>query len=495
MTSLGEVFFQPARKTVFCLLGFAAIVKIGVLLVSGPSFHNDSQGYITYADAILDHARAFAPAVWGAEAAPLFIFRLPGYPLFLAGTKLLSGVHYAFLTVIFQGVLTGIAVYLIYRVTERLFLSTAAALFVSVLYLFSESMLYDNSILSDSLYASLFNIVLFGFLGQLIGCWRLRLAQSASLATLWGYSILTRDSGLYFTFLPIILTIAIAVQSEGRFVRRIGHFLVFALVTSGIIGAYSALNWYRTGETFLSITGLENWLHPVVDMERHGYAQPFKGEDLVSSTVRETISVHGFEAQKEFLKKLHSECQCTPTQEQSLVFAKYLSAVSEHPIAYLRVVWGNFSRLGSVIADPVWTINEFVQLGTPVGRILPGLSLKGITALMHDFSIIGFILLILVAISTILSTAAFWAFIFGIPVLLAREWNAAKRINYRLAVTSFLWLVFMSVALAFSMVHFEMRYALPVIPAALVGVVYMLQRLAQLKILAKPPNASRASSA
>jgi hypothetical protein len=133
MTSLGEAFFQAARKTVFYLLGFAAIVKIGVLLVSGPSFRNDSQGYITSADAILDHARVFAPAVWGAEAAPLFIFRLLGYPLFLAG-KLLSGVHYAFLTVIFQGVLTGIAVYLIYRVTERLFLSTVAALFVSVLY-------------------------------------------------------------------------------------------------------------------------------------------------------------------------------------------------------------------------------------------------------------------------------------------------------------------------------------------------------------------------
>jgi hypothetical protein len=65
-------------------------------------------------------------------------------------------------------------------------------------------------------------------------------------------------------------------------VRRIDHFLVFALVTSGIIGAYSALNWYRTGETFLSITSLGDWLHPVVDMERHGYAQPFKGEDLVS---------------------------------------------------------------------------------------------------------------------------------------------------------------------------------------------------------------------
>jgi Gpi18-like mannosyltransferase len=50
--------------------------------------------------------------------------------------------------------ISGVAVYLIYRVVERLFLSSIAALLVAGFYLFSESMLYDNSILSDSIYAS-----------------------------------------------------------------------------------------------------------------------------------------------------------------------------------------------------------------------------------------------------------------------------------------------------------------------------------------------------
>jgi hypothetical protein len=168
MTTSRNDDFQATRKPVFYLLGFAAIIKISVLLISGPSFHLDSNGYNAYANAILDHGRAFAPVVWGAEASPLFIFRFPGYPLVLAGAKLVSAEHYAFVTVILQCILTGVAVYLIYRVAERLFLFSIPAVLVAGLYLFSESMLYDNSILSDSIYASLFNIVLFGLASMLL---------------------------------------------------------------------------------------------------------------------------------------------------------------------------------------------------------------------------------------------------------------------------------------------------------------------------------------
>jgi hypothetical protein len=103
-------------------------------------------------------------------------------------------------------------------------------------------------------------------------------------------------------------------------------------------------------------------------------------------------------------------------------------------------------------------------------------------ALAQDFSMARLVLMLLMTISTVLSTAAFWLFIIGIPALVSFEWFKGKRINDRLALMSFFWLVFLSVAIAFSMVHFEMRYALPVIPAALVGIVYILQRLSQLKI-------------
>jgi hypothetical protein len=468
---------QPPPRSVFYLLMGAAIIKISVLLINGPSLFPDSGIYVAYADAIFDHGRAFAPLAWGAKAVPPFVFRLPGYPLILTGAKLVSPIHYAFVAVIFQCLLNLAATYLIFRVTEQLLQSRGAALLVAGIYIFSGSMLWDNSILSDSTYGSLFNIVVFGLLGHLIGCWRLTLARSAGLAALWGYSFLTRDSGLYFTVLPIMLTIAIAIRSEGHFVLRVGHFLVFALVTGAMMSGYVMLNRYRTGEAFFSITGLENWLRPVFDIARYRYAQPFMGEDLISRTVRETMTDYGFEAQQQFIRTLHDRCQCTPTQEQSLIFAKYLWTICYYPIAYLHVVLRNLNYVVSLIADPVEAINQFVQLGTPFGRSFPGLSLRNLMMLAHNFSIITFILMLLEAISTTISAIALLLFVFGIPTILLRKWRAREPINDDLAVASFLWLVFLTVSLAFSMVHIEARHALPVLPAALVCVVYTLQWL------------------
>jgi hypothetical protein len=63
------------------LLAILGVAKAGILLVNGPTLLPDSGGYISYADAILDHARAFAPVMWGADAAPPFVFRPPGYPI------------------------------------------------------------------------------------------------------------------------------------------------------------------------------------------------------------------------------------------------------------------------------------------------------------------------------------------------------------------------------------------------------------------------------
>ena len=469
--------YRPPPRSVFYLLVGAALIKISVLLINGPSIFPDSGIYVAYADAILDHGRAFAPLAWGAKAVPPFVFRLPGYPLVLTGAKLVSPIHYAFVAVIFQCVLNLAATYLIFRVTERLLQSSGAALLVAGLYIFSESMLWDNSILSDSTYGSLFNIVVFGLLGHLIGCWRLTLASSAGLAVLWGYSFLTRDSGLYFTALPIMLTIAIAIRGPGHFVLRLRHLVVFALVTGAMAGGYVMLNRYRTGEAFFSITGLENWLRPVFDVARYGYAQPFMGEDLISGAVRETMTDYGFEAQQQFIRTLHHRCQCTPTQEQSLIFAKYLWTIRHYPIAYLHVVLRNLNCVVSLIADPVETINQFVQLGTPFGRIFPGLSLRTLMMLAHNFSITTIIQMLLEAISTTISAIALLLFVFGIPIIILNKWRAGEPINDDLAVTTVLWLVFLTMSLAFSMVHIEPRHLLPVLPAALVCVVYTLQLL------------------
>ena len=95
--------------------------KLAVLYLIGPSNWPDTAGYTAFAEAILDQGKAFRPIDWiGGPAAPLFVFRLAGYPLVLAGAELLSAENYALIAVIFQIFLNVISVVLVFNVIAHL---------------------------------------------------------------------------------------------------------------------------------------------------------------------------------------------------------------------------------------------------------------------------------------------------------------------------------------------------------------------------------------
>jgi hypothetical protein len=488
--SLGRQFGETARemdeaaaaarpavpRSLIFVMSVIALAKAAILIADGPSVLPDSGGYIEYADAILDHFRAFAPMAWGAEAAPLFIFRPPGYPLALALAKLISPAGYAVVAVVLQNLLNGIAIFLIFVVAARLMRSTGAALVVVVLYAFSTSVLWDNAILSDSLYGSLWNIVVFVLLGHLLGCWRLGIGHSLGLGLLWGGSLWVRDVGIYFSVFPVALFLLIVLRERSRLRCALAHLLAFLVVTAGMAGGLVLLNYHRTGEAFYSITGVENWLRPVFDMARSGQPEVFAGDDLVSTTVRETMTDYGFESQLTFLGDLHARCRCMPTQMMSLVFDKYCSTVIRHPLAYAREVARNFNylALGELVADPVATINQFFELGSPDPQArIPGFSLRNIAALARHFSMGALVLMLLSAIAEVMSAIVFSVYLFGTPYMLLRVGRDWRGIGAEELAIGYLWLSFVGVSLAFSLVHYEARHALPLFPAAAIGIVYI----------------------
>lgn len=481
----GERGSACARRRAQALLGLLialALVKLAILVLLGPSFLPDSPGYLSFADAILDHGRAFAPIPWGSEAAPNLVFRTAGYPLLLAGAKLLSPSHGAALVILFQGALGLAATALVVRVAERLLGSTGAALSAGLVYGLSEALLWDNSILPDSLYAALFIIVVFSLLGHAVGSWRLGLPRLVGLAVLWGYSIWTRDNGIYFTLFPLLICLWIATARPRLERRRFGFAVAFLLVTAGMSSAYVALNWYRTGGVFLGITGVENWLRPVFDMQRYGYARPFDGDSLVARTAREEMTGEDFGAQLRFLAVLHQRCRCTSPELQSLVLAEFLSAARRHPVAYLRVVWRNFNYLGlaELVADPVTTVNLVSEFGTRLERrVIPGLSVRTLSALSRHFSATDLLLVMVSTLTAALALVLFTLFLFGVPGFVLRALRGRETLSEPLAAVGFLWLTFLGVAGAFALVHLEARHVLPILPAAVIGTIYVLQRLAR----------------
>src|SRR6202022_662750 len=67
---------------------------------------------------------------------------------------------------------------------------------------------------------------------------------------------------------------------------------------------------------------------------------------------------------------------------------------------------------------------------------------------------------------------SFSLFLFGIPYLVGRAMRRHEPIPPVLAVVAFLWFTFLSVSVAFSLVHYEARHALPIFPAGCIGLVY-----------------------
>jgi len=459
------------------LLVCVAAAKLAILAAAGPTTAPDSGFYVLYADKLLDGS-ALGSLPWGPGTISGYVFRTLGYPLFLAVAKLAGGGSWAPLAIVLQSALDIAAMGLIFRVAERLLGSARWALLTTLLYAGSRSLLWDNALLSDSLYASLFNIVIFGLLGGVLGCWRLSPLRLAGLALVWGYSLWTRDNGLYFSGLPLVLLL-VRPWRDGFSRRRLAPAAGFAAIVAAMVGGYGLFNLHRTGEFFFSLTGVDNYLRPLFDMRIDGYADPFAGDDLVSRAVRETMTSYDFPAQQQFVAVLDGRCDCTPTQLQSLVFAELVTQVARHPLAYLRVVVRNFDYfdLASDLLDPVNTFNDFIQQATARGaRLIPGLSLRHL-AQWRQLSPAMLALMIVAGITKALAAVLFTLFVFGVPYL----WLRARRrgaVAAELWAAGFLWLAFIGVTAAFSLIHFEPRHALPVFPAAQLGIVYVLSAIA-----------------
>jgi len=462
----------------FWLLAVVAAAKLAILAIAGPSIAPDTVGYVFFADAILDGS-AFGPVAWLPGSISRLVFRTAGYPLILAAAKLVAPGFWMPLVVILQGALDIAAMVLIFRVAARLCGAAGWAIAATLLYACSRSLLWDNSLMSDSVYASLFDIVIFALLGELLGIWRLSGVKLAGLAVLWGYSLWTRDNGLYFTFLPILLLVVIALR-RGFAWRRLAPAAGFAAIVAAMVGGYCLFNLHRTGEAFFSITGVENYLRPLFDMRTYGYADPFTADDLISRTVNETMTAYDFPAQMRFIAVLDERCRCTPTQLQSMVVAKFVAEAAHHPLAYLRVIIRNFDYfdLASDLTDPINTINDFIQEGTPIAaRVIPGLSIRHLMLAGH-YSLGMFVLMIVAGITKFISAVLFTIFIFGIPFLWLRGWRRRDPVAAELCAAGLLWLAFVSVTGAFSLIYFEPRHALPVFPAAQLGMVYVLASIA-----------------
>lgn len=447
-----------------------AAVKLAAILLIGPIRFPDSGEYIDFARLILASTDWLHDAAFDRSPLPPTVFRSAGYPLMVAAATALAGPAGApLLIVAVQSALSLVALWCALRVAVLLFGPASWwPATIAVAWTGSVAFLFDLSILTDSLYASLFIIVVFVALAAALRGESLHWWMAAGLGLLWGYSIWVRSAGLFLTPLVLLPFLAIAWRQPRGGVSTLVAFLLPVLA---LTAGYMGWNKYRTGHAFIATSGQVTFLQPLFEMAKRGERGMFTGDSLVDRLVREEAPGYSFDELVRINRLLFERHGLNPSDSEAAQRAAFRENAAAHPAALARNVLRNLGpKLAQIVLDPFYTWNEVGQTITG-SRVLPGTS-EWWSRVRDTRSVADGALF---AAAYLVRTAAYLAFAGFILLPLILLLRPEPGGNW---ATFYLWLAFFGVASLYALIHLENRYLLPVIPAALIGVAAAFQRIA-----------------
>ncbi|MGB0571220.1 MAG: hypothetical protein ACPGQM_03990 [Alphaproteobacteria bacterium] len=481
MTATSAYFRDPL---LWPMLAAAAVLKLALVLWLGPVLFPDSSGYSYIAD------RMLASGSWLTERGDAvdqnMVFRTIGYPLVIAPLMALFGSAWASAMAILQGLVSLAVLIPVLRVTEAVTNRAWAGRLVLMLYTLSGSLLYDQAILTDSLNASIFILVVFSVLGWGCSLWRLGPWRMLALGAIYGLGIWMREPGLYLAVIPLGMMMVAVLRRRAVFgedalrlgVTRAGVFVIAIAILSG---SYMGWNQYRLGEAFIGGTGHINWLQAPVYGYVRGYGNPFTGNDAVDTAVRQTSNdrfagMHQLHAVFAVLSTLRERDGLNDRELTRLAKDKWQQTLVEHPALMLRNTLRNLApeKLAFLITNPLYNANEYVQLGPGKGeRLIKGRS-QQIEDLGEEFTIGGALLLALETVLRATSLAVFVLFVLGPPIWFARKVRLGRPGLDPPLIAIQCWAGFITFAFAYALVYSELRYFTPIIPMAQVALVATL---------------------
>jgi hypothetical protein len=461
------------RGAKLLLLGLGACLKFCLLLRYGPLPSDDTVEYAAIAHALLTNPDIVREIPgWSTQAMPMLAFRPYGYPALLALGQLMAGGWAYTVVVVLQLALSLYVGARLFDLALMLGKSTRLAAMATALYILSDTLLWDQSILSDSLYAGCFNLVILTLAECRIAGRTPRRSAAIQMGLIWGASILIREVGLYFTILPLIL-ITLCTP------RRAVTVAAFLLPVMALVGLYAGWNAYRTGGApFVSVTGVANYLRPSFDIARRARVDVFdRPDDPAAVALRAAPELYVFPAQLTLLQQVHDQLRVpSPLAMERLELGEYLSLFRRHGAAYARYVAANLepSSFGVMLFDPLSTLNHYFQFGVPpYRRVVPGTGLKSLRDLIEQgrFAACG---LALLSLGAMLAATAIWiGSVGGLPILAIREYRQTRGLRDETIVALSMWFAFAYVAGLYALIHTETRLMLPVFPAGILVAAYV----------------------
>ncbi|MDR3441057.1 hypothetical protein [Telmatospirillum sp.] len=452
------------------------LVKVGLLLLLGPVVFPDTGLYLHLGGEILNNPAWWRDGGWGDGFAPPALLRPYGYPLLVAGARLLAGSSYDHVLGLLQISASVALLALFVRVAWSLIADRRLLAVLTLLAALSGFSLFDGALLTDSLYSVLFLAVLLTLVAQMLGRATPGWAISLVLGVAWALSLSLRDVGLFHTIFPLVGVVLAARRHGLGLGRTVSLAFCFVLPVVLFVAVVIVWNGYRTGHPFYSITGGVNWLWPSVNMADRGLANPFDCADQVCDAARAHGVGKGMDGVLGLAQALWSDDHLDPVALGRVTLHHFLQTTGAHPVAFVVSVLGNMqlAHLADLAFNPLVNINEFCRLNAAIGtRLVPGLR-ELLQAVRHGElqvlpALLGSVVLALA------SLAGLVAFVIGTPIVAWRH-----RFDRESRVIIFLWAVAILFVGSYSIVHMEMRHAMPVIPLILLVTGWTLGRVNKL---------------
>jgi len=472
---LRDLCQPPARSTLeswprgFALfLALLFVVKMAIILILGTVSFEDSGLYVHMGEMILSDPSWLTDGHWGLGLASDRLFRPYGYPLLIAAAKWTGGTHFWSLVALLQ-VAGSVAALALVGLMAKAFVTRPALWWAVVgLCALSSFQLFDTALLTDSLYASLFIIVMVTLVTATVRGRTLSHGLALMLGIAWALSISLRDVGLYYTILPVAWLIA-GTRKGGKI---LGLGTAFLLPIVGLVGLTLWWNLYRTGHLFFSLTGTLNWLWPSFNISDQGLGTPFDCADAVCGIVRDHDVGKGMAGVAAVADVLTVDWGLDPIALGKVSFAHFLSVVRTHPFAYLVTIINNmrFDRLADLAFNPLANLNDFIQLGPVIRqRMLPGTRELFRQIKQGDLATIP--LFLTVGIPHLLSWLGLALFLAGAPLVALKRLGQERRAAAMLG----LWITVFIFIGGYSLVHMETRHALPIVPFILVAAAWVVE--------------------
>lgn len=434
---------------ILVLLATLAAVKVSLLAAIGPVQTPDSDGYVQLALMLADHG---LPA---ADPGQSTLYRILGYPAFLAACRLVAGEGWPWLAVAVQAALSLVATAAVHRLARRLGLPSGAALLAAFGHATALALVLDQCILADSLHASLYTLVLCALAGARLAGRPLRPAPALAAGLALAAAFLLREVTLVVAvgLVPLALAAASAPGRRWRTAATLAALAVPLLLTHQ---AYKEWNRARLGVAVVTTVAHATLIQALTIPARHdpGF---FDRDQPLDRAARATFRDYSFAEVVALNRRLATEYGIPPHQQAADAYARYFSAWRERPVRMLAIplehLRGNQAQLS---LRPVESLRELLLWsGAGDGRL-------GRWRAVREGAWWQLPLVALDALSKAVSVVLFAAFALGVPWLAwsRRAW-AAPELG--------LWVAYAAVVGAYGLVHLETRYVAPVQAAALVG--------------------------